>query len=294
MTAIDVSTPTPQLLAIADADVDDVARYLHERMDRRVDAARWAAAMNPSWQRDAPNHGFHLRHDGVVVGAYLALYSQRDTETATDVRFCNLAAWCVDPEFRFGGTRLLRALLAQDGYVFTDLSPSGSVIALNERLGFRHVDTATVVVPCIPYPTIRRTVEVTSDPDRIGEALSGRDLRAYLDHRTSPAVHHLLVDTSAGASHVMFRRDRRRDLPLFASILHASDRDILTAQVSAIGRHLVLHHGIAMLLCETRLLTRRPPRSLMLESPRPKMFKSTTLAPGELDNLYSELTELAW
>lgn len=292
MTAIDVSTPT--VLPILDADVLDVAAYLHERMDRRVDTARWVAAMNPAWQHDAPNHGFHLRCGTTVVGAYLALYSHRDTPTATDMRFCNLAAWCVDPDVRFSGMRLLRALLAQDVDAFTDLSPSGNVIALNERLGFRHVDTTTVIVPCLPYPTVRRTVEVTSDPERIGEALSGRHLRTYLDHRTSPAVKHLLVTTASGACHVMFRRDRRRDLPLFASIVHATDREILSAGIPAIGRHLVLHHGVAMLLCDMRLLTRRPPRSFLLESPRPKMFKSDVLGPDELDDLYSELTELSW
>jgi hypothetical protein len=294
MTAIDVSTPRPQVLPILDTDVDDVASYLHARMDHRVAAARWGAAMNPTWQHDPPNHGFHLRCDGTVVGAYLALYSQRATSTTAVVRFCNLAAWCVDPEFRFSGMRLLRALLAQEGYVFTDLSPSGNVIALNERLGFRHVDTATAVVTCVPYPILRRTVEVTSEPERIAEALSGRHLRTYLDHRASPAVKHLLVDTTSGSCHVMFRRDRRRDLPLFASILHASDRDVFSAQVPAIGRHLLLHHGVAMLLCPMRLLARRPARSFMLESPRPKMFNSDIVGPDDIDDLYSELTELSW
>ena len=52
-------------------------------------------------------------------------------------RFCNLGAWCVLPEHRFHALRLLKALLAQDGYHFTDLSPSGNVVGLNERLGFR-------------------------------------------------------------------------------------------------------------------------------------------------------------
>ena len=40
----------------------------------------------------------------------------------------------------------------QDGYHFTDLSPSGNVVALNRRLGFTQLDTATALVPNLPWP----------------------------------------------------------------------------------------------------------------------------------------------
>ena len=67
-------------------------------------------------------------------------------------RFCNLAAWCVIDEYRSLGLRLLNALLAQKGYHFTDLSPSGNVVPLNTRLKFSHLDVATALVPNLPWP----------------------------------------------------------------------------------------------------------------------------------------------
>src|SRR5262245_57720181 len=102
--------------------------------------------MVPAWTVDQPNHGFLLRVSEHVVGVYLAFYSQRTINGRLE-QFCNLAAWCVLEEYRSHGLRLTRALLAQKGYHFTDLSPSGSVIQLNTRLGFSHLDVATALIP---------------------------------------------------------------------------------------------------------------------------------------------------
>ena len=77
--------------------------------------------MSASWKTEAPNYGFVLRDGRRVVGAYLAFYSERTIGGRTE-RFCNLASWSVLPEFRLHSVRLLRALLAQDGYHFTDFA----------------------------------------------------------------------------------------------------------------------------------------------------------------------------
>ena len=88
-----------------------------------------------------------------IVGAHLAFYSRADDRRPPE-RFCNLGAWCVLPEYRFHGLRLLKALLAQEGYHFTDLSPSGNVVGLNKRLGFEFLDTTTALVPNLPWPSL--------------------------------------------------------------------------------------------------------------------------------------------
>ena len=112
-----------RVIPIADADVAPVAEFLHAELNSNVSARAWARAMNVPWKVDAPNHGFALVGDGRVVGAYLALYSERTIDGRAE-RFCNLGAWCVAPEYRFHSVKLLKALLAQEGYHFTDMSPS--------------------------------------------------------------------------------------------------------------------------------------------------------------------------
>src|ERR1700752_1285102 len=130
-----------ELSPIGDADVAAVADFLHANLNRRVPPSTWARAMSAPWKVVAPNHGFMLRDGQRVVGAYLAFYSDRLMAGRME-RFCNLASWAVLPEYRFHSVRLLKALLAQDGYHFTDLAPNEKVESVNARFKFRYLDTS--------------------------------------------------------------------------------------------------------------------------------------------------------
>ena len=115
-----------EISPIADAEMDAVASFLHRNLNNRLSVSEWLSAMSAPWKADAPNSGFMLRDGERVVGVYLAFYSERTIAGRTE-RFCNLASWAVHKDFRVHSVRLLKALLAQDGYHFTDLGPSGNV-----------------------------------------------------------------------------------------------------------------------------------------------------------------------
>ena len=87
-----------------------------------------------------------------VVGAHLAFYSERTIDGRSE-RFCNLGAWCVLPDHRFHALRLLKALLAQDGYHFTDLSPSGNVVGVNQRSASSSSTRRPRSCPNLPWPS---------------------------------------------------------------------------------------------------------------------------------------------
>jgi hypothetical protein len=282
-----------QVHPITDSDVPEVARFLHAHMNRRVPVAAWAAAMRSPWLRDAPNHGYLLRSADGLAGAYVAIYSERLIDGQVE-RFCNLAAWCVLDEYRFASVRLLRALLKQDGYQFTDFSPSGNVIALNERLGFRRLDTSTALVLNLPWPTLPGRSTVTGDPLTIERALEDPELKIYKDHSASAGARHVLLQRNDEQCHVIFRRDRRKGIPLFATILYASNPALFRAMSRQLGRHLLLRHGLPAMLVERRVGRCRPSPSLMVRTPRPKMFWSTTVTGEQIDYLYSELVVLNW
>ena len=178
-----------------------------------------------------------------MVGVYLAFYSERKIDGRSE-RFCNLAAWCVLEEYRSHGLRLLRALLAQKGYHFTDLSPSGSVIALNTRLKFSHLDVATALVPNLPWPLWSPRVRVISEPQEIERTLRGRDLEIYRDHARAAAARHVVVVKGGETCYVMFRKDRRKNLPLFASILYVGNPELFRTTAKYVFRHLLFRHGI--------------------------------------------------
>jgi len=282
-----------EICPITSADVARVAQFLHDELNGRITPTTWAAAIQPPWQIASPNHGFMLVSGDRVLGVYLAFYSRRRVDGQTE-KFCNLAAWCVAEEYRSHGLRLLRAILGQDGYTFTDLSPSGNVVPLNSRLNFQHLDTATALVPNWPWPGWMTRTRMISDPASIESSLGGRDLEIYRDHAGAVAAHHLVVLRGNQHCYVMFRRDRRKNFPLFASILYVGNPELFRKTARHVYSYFLTRFGIVATLAEKRIVLYHPRFSILLRSPRPKMFRSSRLGSGQVDYLYSELTCVPW
>lgn len=279
---------------ITDADGLRVGAFLQEHLNARVAAETWARALDVPWAVDRPNAGMMLLDDDRVVGAQLAFYADRTIDGRRE-RFCNLGAWCVADDYRFHGLRLLKALLAQDGYHFTDLSPSGSVVAINERLRFDSLDTATALVPNLPWPSLPGRTRIVDDPEGIAAALTGDELALYRDHADAGAARHLVIQHRGRSCYVVFRKDRRNDLPLFATLLHVSDPEVLRRTARVLSRHLLLRHGALATLAEDRVVGGAPLRpAYRLKTPRRKMFRSPSLAAPQIDYFYSELVCLPW
>jgi hypothetical protein len=281
------------LQPITDADARRVGEFLNAHLNPRVSAAHWVHAIRVPWAVDKPNSGFMLLDGDTVVGAHLAFYSERAIDGRPE-RFCNLGAWCVLEEHRFHGLRLLKALLAQEGYHFTDLSPSGNVVALNHRLQFRSLDTAVAVVPNLPWPSRPGRDVISSDPALMERTLRGEQLDLYRDHVGAAAGRHVVLIRGDEWCYVVFRKDRRKGIPVFASLLHVSHPDLLRRMAGPFARHLLLHHGALATFAEQRVAQHRPRLSLALRSPRQKMFRSPHLEPAQIDYLYSELVCVSW
>lgn len=282
-----------EVLPIGDDDIDAAAAFLHRQLNRAVPEAAWRALLAPPWPADAPNHGFQLVTADGIVGVYAAVYARRELPTGP-AQVCNLAAFCVLESYRADSLRLVRALLRQPGYEFTDLSPSGNVVALNERLGFRRLDTATRI--CANPPALpRRGVRVTGDHGILAARLRGEDAVVHRDHRSAAAARHVLVFDDDAYAYVIVRRDRRRRLPLFATTLYAGgDRAFLEHHWPLVASHLLLRHGIAFMLAERRILGFVPRFGRDQRTPRAKMLRSAVLDPDRLDYLYSELALMQW
>jgi hypothetical protein len=302
---------TVEVTPITDADTAAVASYLHHNLNNQISPAQWVDAMSGSWKTSAPNYGFMLRDGERVVGAYLALYSERTIAGQTE-RFCNLASWSVRPEFRIHSVRLLKALLAQDGYHFTDLAPMGNVIRINARMKFRFLDTSAVVLPNLPRPTLPHRTKISADPDVIASTLTGAELEVYRDHAHAAAVNHLVLIRGGEHCYVMFRRRWWRRKPVFAAVLYVSNPELFRRVTGSLTRHLLIRHRVLVTLVERRIVGRRPRSSVPLPHPNalpskdgswlsrtyatryygtipPKMYHSASLEPAQIDDLYSEL-----
>jgi len=276
---------------IGDRDVERAGEFLHAHLNPGLSATEWARAATVPWAGERPNAGFMLLDGGVVVGVQLAFYSERPIEGRIE-RFCNLGAWCVLPAYRFHSLRLLRAALDQDGYHFTDLSPSGNAVGINARLRFRDLDPATALVPNLPWPGRRGAV--SDDPALIERTLPGPELALYRDHSATAAARHLVLIDGDEHCYVVFRKERWKRLRAFATLLHVGNPDVARRLERPLLRHLLLRHGAVATFAEQRVLGYRPRVALAVRPPRHRMFRSPSLRPGQIDYLYSELVCVPW
>ncbi len=274
-------------------DVPQVAQFLNTHLNSRPGVEAWERLMDPPWSFKPPNRGFQLVSDTAgLVGAYIAVYSERVIHGVAR-QFCNLAAFCVLPDFRPHSFLLVRSVLSQRGFEFTDLSPSGNVIALNERLGFSRLHGTTALLLNFPrFP--RSSIQVSEDPTVIRQRLSSDDLVIFEDHELAPAARHIIAYNDHAYTYVVFRRDRRKQLPVFASPLYVGgDRDFLRSALGPLTSRL-LRHGLIATLGESRVLGFTPRTLWTLKNPRPKMVRSKVLDERDFDYLYSELVLLEW
>lgn len=281
-----------ELGPILEADLQAVGRFLQENLNQRVNSAAWVNALQVPWSVSAPNHGYMLKDGDQVVGAYLAYYSERMIDSRVE-RFCNLGAWCVLEAYRSQGVRLLLSLLRQRGYHLTDFSPSGNVIPLNRKLKFIDLPTTTALMPNVPWPKSRHAV-ITGDPLLLEKVLTGADETIYRDHREAAAARHLLLVRGQESCYVIFRKDSRKGVRAFASILHVGNRQLFRRMIRSVGSHLLLRHGAVGTLLDQHVVGEGVAGSVRLAPSRPKMYKSETLTPNQIDYLYSELTCLEW
>ncbi|WP_375386196.1 hypothetical protein [uncultured Microbacterium sp.] len=282
-----------ELRPILEADRGDAAAFLHECLNDRVSVADWMRLLSPPWAVEASNSGFQLRAGDRIVGVYAAVYSEREID-GERLRFCNLAAFCVLDDHRAHSFRLLRAILGQQGFEFTDLSPSGNVVALNERMGFERLDSRTTLAVNIPAVGARG-VSLSGDPTVLRATLTGADAAIYRDHRDAAAARHLVVVSGDEYAYLVFRKDRRKRIPVFATPLYAGgSRELLQSAWPRVASHLLLRHGLLATLAEERILGFAPRAGRPLVSPRAKMFRSKIVSAASIDYLYSELTLMEW
>jgi hypothetical protein len=123
---------------------------------------------------------------------------------------------------------------------------------------------------------------------------TGRELQIYRDHEHAVAANHVVMTRADEHCYVIFRRSRRKNIPLFASVLYVSNAPLFRAMAGLFGRHLLLRYGIPVTLMELRIVGGQPAGCILLKASRPKMFKSDSLRPDQIDDLYSELVCVRW
>lgn len=98
--------------------------------------------------KSQPNLGFVLESGDQLVGFLGGIYSERLVGERLE-RFCNLSAWYTIPQFRKFSLKLLTAMVAQQGYTFTNFTPSEQVARVMKACGFRPLESHKLL--CGPW-----------------------------------------------------------------------------------------------------------------------------------------------
>jgi hypothetical protein len=185
-------------------------------------------------------------------------------------------------------------VLAQDGYHFTGFTPSEKVVSIYARLKFRFLDTSAVIIPNLPWPSLPGRTRTSADPAVIESMLAGTELELYRDHAQALGVRHVLFIRGQDFCYVMYHETKSKGIRL-AAILHVSNPELFHRAMFPLTRHLLIRHRLLATLVELRFIGHRPALSLKVSGRgRPKMYRSDSLEPGQIDGLYSELVCLPW
>lgn len=256
--------------------------------------ARWRRLVDYRWRGDGDLIGYVLVERGKIVGFLSTLHSRR-TIHGRDTHLCNLAHWVVRREFRAESLRLLAAAVRRPNCTITCLTSSPTVGAMLGTLGFKVLDAhVQLIFPSLWFPRLTRRDRpvISSERSTIAATLDAADLKILSDHRDS-ACRHLILREGSRYCYLVFTEHRRRllgfDVP-YAHIHYTSARDLFRRHRARLAWYMLRSAGAAFLAIDERLAG----RGLGALSRRhrlrvPRYYRSETLEPAQIDNLYTEL-----
>jgi hypothetical protein len=236
-----------KLRPIEDRDFSSALAVLKRGFPERTEAF-WAGGLqkilsSPS-RRNAQPIGFLMAVGGEDVGIVLTIPSERHGRDGM-LNIFNLAAWYVDEPHRWLAPRMLQKVIAQQGAVFTDLTPSATAQLINQRLGFEVLNEGFQVFP-LPWTALRTRNQARMIP--LDEAELTSDTREMLDqHANLGCVVAVLKDGTARHP-LIFSRITRRRLP-GARVILADSKNLIIDNLAVISRFL-LGKGILFLMMD--------------------------------------------
>ncbi|MGH7461050.1 MAG: hypothetical protein ACREMA_08475 [Longimicrobiales bacterium] len=273
------------VVAVDDGRLARFAEFLS-----RMTPARAAQDIEKSyrypWLAEKPNYGYMLVEADNVCGVLGAIYSERDIRGAAH-RFCNLADWYVQPEYRGDSMSLIFAALSQRGYTFTSVSHTRQVATVLRALGFKPVAEHALL---IPLPVLRsgggRVTEVTNS---LARQLDDSDRRIFEDLAVRAGCSHLWLEAGADSCYCVLRTVERRRIR-FVVPLYVSNPAVFRRALPVLRQWILARLGVQLMLSDARWCSPAPLISIRLRDPRPLLFRSRSLPAGDIDALYSELT----
>jgi len=256
----------------------------------RTTREQWKSLFAYTWPTEEKTRGFVLMDGERIVGFQGATFSER-TIGGRKERFCNLNTWIVLPEYRPHSLLLFERAADIQGATLTALTPGKTFDKLYRMFGFQPLDDALRIL--FPVPSFRHlgsllAFRATTNPKKIAGRLDPED-RNLFQHHLPHQCRHLLVYGGSEYCYVIFTRMKGRRF-WFANVHYISNKALFLRDLDRIRLRLCLAARAPLVMVPSRFLGNQPiPRSKTAALPNPKLYRSATVAPAEIDNLYTEM-----
>jgi hypothetical protein len=223
------------------------------------------------------------------VGFFGTIWSEREIGGRRE-RLCNLTSWITLPEYRNHSLLLLKAILALGDCTITCHSPAPHLYPIYKKFGFHDLETNLRIV--LPWPSLPPRMgfggRVFTDPAKIGPRLDEGERRILEAHRV-PGCGHLLIESRGGSCYLVFTRTRGRRR-YFSHLHYVGNPPVLVRFLDRLKLHLFTVNRTPLIMLDARLAAGLDlPGSRVVPLGVPHVFRSGSLAPAQIDNLYSEL-----
>jgi len=257
-----------------------------------ISEEHWRRLFEWPWENPEDHVGYALlEDDGSVVGYAGTIYSHQEIRGRMEA-FCNVTTWVVKEPYRSGAVSLIMPTLLRRDLTITNLTPIPGVSEIFSRLGFKVLESHRRVIFPRPWWFFRRQREfkVSVGTSEVEPSLSLAQRQVMRDH--APLCEHLVVNTVDGEEcYLIFKRVRTLKLPA-ARIYHISNPTVFLRALPTLQTEF-MKMGHPVLVCDARLVDNKPiPWSRRISIPHSRLFRSATLGPADIPNIYSELVLL--
>lgn len=282
---------TPVARNVTRDDFDRVIPLLTTHLDPSLDRATWRRIFDYRWQGSQDSCGSILVDEDRVVGFLGLIFSERMVNGRT-VPFCNITSLVVEPEYRSTTLFLLNPVRRLKDHTITDLTPNAAVCRLLEGLGFQELDRKMALLLPFRNAVSTRRVFFTHDPEEIRGELHENDVIILRDHQTYTQCRYFLLREGNTRCFLVYTVVTSLRRP-YCHIHYVSNPELFGRWSGLVRRELVRHSAAPYVLLDGRFAHRLPAFACwVLPFTWRKMYRSPSLNPEQVDNLYSELVLL--
>jgi hypothetical protein len=263
-------------------------------------AGNWDALFSYPWKvKDRP-YGYAV-FDGDKAAAFIGtMFSERVLANGSKETFCNFTTWFVEEEYRPQrlGLMVLRPVLTMKNVCVTALSPADTTRDILKQFGFLFLDVDQITVPILPgiaslISPGRAGCVLSFEKAEIEKYLGSHEREIFEHHKGLACIHFVVAEKGTGrycygiATSTPLGKFRALGAR-YLNICYLSDSQVFAKNFPSIKWKLWLEGRFVFLRYDARFL----PSGLSRFESRTKkarQFKSSTLAPSTIDNLYSEL-----